>query len=96
MSSRQAASQRSAASRQRGARTDDRIVEVQPSAAARGRKTRRGPAQPRTEDFLVTTSLPAPPLILDKELCAIEILLGDDLKEILAGNLAKLLKSDIK
>lgn len=86
MSSRQAASRQSSASRRR--RVDDRIVEGQPSIPAHGRKILRGPAQPRAEDFQVTASLPAPLPILDRELRAIEILLGNDLKELLARNLA--------
>jgi hypothetical protein len=86
MSSRQAASHRPLASTRR--RVDDRIVEGQPSTPAHGRKTLRGPAQPRAENFQVTAGLPAPLPILDRELRAIEILLGNDLKELLAGNLA--------
>jgi hypothetical protein len=39
------------------ARAGDRIVEKQPSTSTRGRKTQRGPAQPRAEDFRVTLSL---------------------------------------
>jgi hypothetical protein len=82
----QAASRRSSASRRR--RVDDRIAEGPPSIPAHGRKMLRGPAQPRAGDFQVRAGLPAPLPILDRELRAIEILLGNDLNELLAGNLA--------
>lgn len=56
---------------------------MQPAPPAR--KT-RGRRQPQAEDFSVTFDLPQSPPISDKELRAIEILLGEDLQKLLTDN----------
>lgn len=47
---------------------------------------KRGRRQPQAEDFQVTSELPQFLLILDKELRAIEILLGSELQELLSSD----------
>ncbi len=46
---------------------------------------KRGRRQAQAEDFHVTLDLPPSPPILDRELRAIEILLGRELQDLLAG-----------
>jgi hypothetical protein len=46
---------------------------------------KRGRRQPQAEDFHVTSELPQLVPILDKELRAIEILLGSELQELLTS-----------
>jgi hypothetical protein len=64
----------------------DQIVANSPSTPTCSRKPRRSPVLPRAEDFRVTVRLPSPLPVSDRELRAIEILLGIDLKELLADN----------
>lgn len=45
----------------------------------------RGRCQPQAGDFQVTTEMPQPVPILDKELRAIEILLGNELLKMLSN-----------
>lgn len=47
---------------------------------------KRGPRQPLAEDFQVTVDLPQALPILDRELRAIEILLGNDLRELIGDD----------
>jgi len=54
--------------------------------ALSARKT-RGRRQPQAEDFQVTSAMPEPLPILDKELRAIEILLGNELLKLLGNGI---------
>ena len=54
-------------------------------ATAPGVAKKRGRRQPQTEDFQVALDLPSSPPILDRELRAIEVLLGRELQDLLAG-----------
>lgn len=47
---------------------------------------KKGCRRPKAEDFQVTVELPQSPPILDRELSAIEISLGHELQDFLAGN----------
>lgn len=47
---------------------------------------KRGRRQPQPEDFQLALDLPPSPPILDRELRAIEILLGRELQDLLAGD----------
>lgn len=55
------------------------------AAAPHGVAKKRGRRQPQTEDFQVALDLPPSPPILDRELRALEVLLGRELQELLAG-----------
>lgn len=50
------------------------------------RVAKRGRRQPQPEDFQLTLDLPPSPPILDRELRAIEILLGRELHDFLTGD----------
>jgi len=56
------------------------------AAAPHGAAKKRGRRQPQAEDFQVALDLPSSPPILDRELRAIEVLLGGDLQDLLAGD----------
>lgn len=86
MSSRQAASRKSSALHRPSAPARDQIAANLPSTPSCGRKPRRSPLPSRAKDFRVTFNLPSPLPVSDRELRAIEILLGSDLKELLAEN----------
>lgn len=86
MSSRQAAPRKSSALHRAGAPARDQIFANPPLTPIFDRKQRRSLVPPRAEDFRVTVSLPSPLPVSDSELRAIEILLGGDLKELLAEN----------
>jgi hypothetical protein len=60
-----------------------------PQAVAR----KRGRQQPKAEDFEVKLDLPPSPPILDRELRAIEILLGRELQDLLASDAPMLPKN---
>lgn len=47
---------------------------------------KRGPRQPQPTDFQVTLEMPQSVPILEKELRAIEILLGGELQDLLSNN----------
>ncbi|MGY4598122.1 hypothetical protein ACVWXL_005868 [Bradyrhizobium sp. GM22.5] len=55
------------------------------AAAGHGVAKKRGRRQPQTEDFQVALDLPPSPPILDRELRAIEVLLGPELQDLLTG-----------
>ncbi len=55
------------------------------AAAPHGVARKRGRRQPQAEDFQVALDLPPSPPILDRELRAIEVLLGRELQDLLAG-----------
>ena len=55
------------------------------TASARSPK-KRGPRQPQPGDFRVTIEMPHSVPILERELRAIEILLGAELQELLRGS----------
>lgn len=55
------------------------------TAAPHAVAKKRGRRQPQTEDFRVAFDLPPSPPILDRELRAIEVLLGRELQDLLAG-----------
>lgn len=76
MSSRRIAAHKGPDLRRRNAGANEHIV-VPPAARKRGRR------QPRAEDFQVTFVVPHPLPILDRELRAIEILLGSELQSLL-------------
>lgn len=86
MSSRRANPRSLRDTRRQNARAVDRIVDrpdMQPAPSARKTRRRR---QPQAEDFSVTFDLPQSPPISDKELRAIEILLGEELQKLLTDN----------
>lgn len=83
MSSRRGASRKSSALHRPSAPARDQIANPPPTPNP-GRKPQRSPVPSRAEDFRVTVSLPSPLPVSDNELRAIEILLGGDLKELLA------------
>ena len=56
-----------------------------PAATPHGVAKKRGRRQPQAEDSHVTLDLPPSPPIMDRELRAIEILLGRELQDLLAG-----------
>lgn len=56
-----------------------------PAATPHGVAKKRGRRQPQAEDFQVALDLPPSPPILDRELRAIEVLLGRELQDLLAG-----------
>lgn len=56
-----------------------------PAATPHGVSKKRGRRQPQAEDFQPTLDLPPSPPILDRELRAIEVLLGRELQDLLAG-----------
>ena len=56
------------------------------AAAPHGVSKKRGRRQPQAEDFQVALDLPLLPPILDRELRAIEVLLGRELQDLLAGD----------
>ena len=64
----------------------DRIAGRPDTQTAPPAKKTRGRRQPQAKDFQVTTELPQPLLILDKELRAIEILLGNELLDLLSND----------
>lgn len=51
-----------------------------------GAPRKRGPRQPQSEDFQVTLGMPESVPILEKELRAIEILLGAELQDLLSSS----------
>lgn len=55
------------------------------AASRPGVAKKRGRRQPQSEDFQVALDLPPSPPILDRELRAIEVLLGRELQDLLAG-----------
>lgn len=55
------------------------------AATPHGVAKKRGRRQPHAEDFQVALDFPHSPPILDRELRAIEVLLGDELQDLLAG-----------
>lgn len=65
-------------------RADGECVHA-PAATHDGASKKRGRRQPQAEDFHVTLDLPPSPPIMDRELRAIEILLGRELQDLLAG-----------
>lgn len=64
----------------------DRSVDRPRTRAVSPAKKTRGRRQPQAEDFQVTSEMPQPLPILDKELRAIEILLGNELLDLLSNN----------
>lgn len=56
------------------------------AVASHGVQTKRGRRQPLAEEFQVALELPLSPPILDRELRAIEVLLGRELQDLLAGD----------
>lgn len=56
-----------------------------PAATPPGVAKKRGRPQPQAGDFQVALDLPSAPPILDRELRAIEALLGHELQDLLAG-----------
>lgn len=85
MSSRRANPRSPLGSRRQNARAVDRIVDPPGPQAAPAARKRRGRRQPQADDFQVTSEIPQPLPILDKELRAIEILLGNELQELLSN-----------
>jgi hypothetical protein len=69
--------------RRQNARAVDRIVDRPGTQTAPSAKKTRGRRQPQAEDFQVTFESPEPMPISDKELRAIEILLGRELHDLL-------------
>jgi|GEM_PF-1782026 hypothetical protein len=57
-----------------------------PAATPDGVSKKRGRRQPQGEDFQVALDLPPSPPIMDRELRAIEVLLGPELQDLLAGD----------
>ena len=55
------------------------------SSAPHGVVKKRGRRQPQGDDFHVVLDLPPSPPVLERELRAIEILLGRELQDLLAG-----------
>ncbi|MBR0861697.1 hypothetical protein ACFLEY_03915 [Bradyrhizobium sp. YCK136] len=55
-------------------------------AAAHGVTKKRGRRQPQAEEFQVALDLPPSPPILERELRAIEVLLGRELQDLLTDN----------
>lgn len=55
------------------------------AATRHGVAKKRGRRQPQAEDFQVALDLPPSPPILDRELRALEVLLGRELQDLLAG-----------
>lgn len=55
-----------------------------PATTLRAAATKRGRRQPQPDDFQVTLDLPPSAPILDRELRAIEVLLGRELQDFLA------------
>ncbi|MBN9008396.1 MAG: hypothetical protein J0H40_23690 [Rhizobiales bacterium] len=94
MSSRLATSRTSSALHRSVAPARDQVVANPSSAPNYGRKPRRSQMPSRAEDFRVTVSFPSPLPVLDSELRAIEILLGIDVKELLAENFTNQSKSN--
>lgn len=85
MSSRSANPRSVLGSRRQDAGAVDRIVDQPETRTALPAGKRRGRCQPQAEDFQVTFESPEPLLISEKELRAIEILLGNDLRDLLAN-----------
>lgn len=56
------------------------------TAAAPGAPRKRGPRQPQPADFQVTLDMPQIVPILERELRAIEILLGAELQDLLGND----------
>jgi len=81
-------SYRSSQSPQPNARVDDRICAEQTKKSACYAKTKRGRKQTQPDNFEVTLGLPTSLPILDRELRAIEILLGNELWDLLANDTA--------
>lgn len=73
-------SSRASLRNQPAAASDD----VAPAKSSAPRK--RGPRQPQSEDFQVTLGMPESVPILERELRAIEILLGADLQDLLSSS----------
>ncbi|CAM5494974.1 hypothetical protein AFEL58S_03522 [Afipia felis] len=65
------------------ARAADRTIDQPDTRTGPSAKTTRGRYQPQAEDFRVTFESPEPLPISDKELRAIEILLGTALQDLL-------------
>lgn len=70
----------------RNARAVDRNVDRPDTQTTPPARKTRGRRQPQAEDFQVTTELPQPLPIPDKELRAIEILLGNELLDLLSND----------
>lgn len=82
-------SSRSSRSPQPNARADNRICDRQAKKkSACHAKTKRGRKQAQPDNFEVTLGLPPSLPILDRELRAIEILLGNELRDLLANDTA--------
>jgi len=62
-------------------------------AAPHGVAKKRGRRQPQAEDFQVALDLPPSPPILDRELRAIEVLLGRELQDLLIDVTTESLKN---
>lgn len=56
------------------------------TAPAPGAPRKRGPRQPQPADFQATVEMPRPVPILERELRAVEILLGAELADLLNSN----------
>lgn len=91
MSSRRATSYRSSRSSQQNAPADDRICDRQAKKSVCHVKATRGRKQPQPDNFEVTLSLPTSLPVLDRELRAIEILLGNELRDLLADKVMPLI-----
>lgn len=63
------------------------------AAAPHGVAKKRGRRQPQAEDFQVALDLPPSPPILDRELRAIEVLLGRELQDLLIDVTTESLKN---
>lgn len=87
MSSRRTVRNQRIATPQRDAGIDSRPVNEQPATPDQSVKRKRGREQPRAADFLVTFGPLGPLPISERELRAIEILLGNDLKDLLADDI---------
>lgn len=72
--------------RRQNARATDRIVGRPVTKIVSAAPKRRGRRQPQADDFQVTCEMPQPLPILDKELRAIEILLGNELLDLLSND----------
>lgn len=72
--------------RRQNASALDRTVDRPGTRMAPSTGKSRGRRQPQAEDFQVTTEMPQPLPILDKELRAIEILLGNELLDLLSND----------
>lgn len=86
MSSRKANPRRLRDARRQNARAIDKSIDPPGTRSIPSAKKTRGRRQPQAEDFSVTFDLPRSPPISDKELRAIEILLGEDLQKLLTDN----------